>query len=192
MMKIPEDHNPFSPVLSPHYESHRVLPGSDVEFSMPPMDMALLELEEATGESLDSTLEEMSLVLSGRMRDEKRLTSSERQLRRQQELIALIQRLRDQDGGFSTFLVASSEENSQALEGLRRIFTIAQHLASTALDEKRKKALNAQLAQLLEENANETTLFGLMELGTVSKAVLAPIGRLFQRAMDEPDISLSE
>ncbi|NLS43834.1 hypothetical protein EXD76_06820 [BEV proteobacterium] len=31
-----------------------------------------------------------------------------------------------------------------------------------------------------------------MELGTVSKAVLAPVGRLFQRAMDEQDISLSE
>lgn len=192
MMKMPEDHNPVSAVLTPHYESHRVQPVRNVEFNLPPMDMALLELEEAAGESLDSTLEEMSLVLSGRMRDDKRLASSEKQLRRQQELIALIQRLREQDGGLPTFLAASTEENSEALEGLRRIFTIAQHLASTALDEKRKKALNAQLAQLIEENACETSLFGLMELGTVSKAVLAPIGRLFQRAMDEQDVSLSE
>lgn len=156
------------------------------------MDMALLELEEAAGESLDSTLEEMGMVLSGRMRDEKRLASSERQLRRQQELIALIQRLREQEGDLPAFLASSSEDNSVELEGLRRIFTMTQHLASAALDEKRRKALNAQLAQLMEENEWETALFGMLELGTVSKTVLAPIGRLFQRTMDEQDISLSE
>lgn len=192
MMKMPEGHSSVSAALSLHDESHQTLPLRNIECSLPPMDMALLELEETVGESLDSTLEQMSLVLSGRMRDEKRLASSARQLRRQQELIALVQRLREQDGGFPTFLTASSEENSEVLEGLRRIFTITQHLASTALDEKRKKALNAQLAQLIEENAYETALFGLMELGTVSKAVLAPIGRLFQRAMDEQDTSLAE
>ncbi|MCW2482842.1 hypothetical protein J5224_27620, partial [Candidatus Symbiopectobacterium sp. NZEC135] len=188
-MKMPEYQNLAGQALSTNNDPHQAHSLPRNEYNLPLTDMAL---EEIADESLDSTLAEMSLLLSGRMRDEKRLASSERQLRRQQELIALMQRLHEQEGGLPTFLASSAENNSEALEGLRRIFTIAQHLASTALDEKRKKALNAQLAQLIEENAYETALFGLMELGTVSKAVLAPIGRLFQRAMDEQDISLAE
>lgn len=192
MMKMPEYQNLAREVLSPHNESHQAGTLQRAEFSMPPMDMALLELEETVGESLDSTLEEMGMVLSGRMRDEKRLASSERQLRRQQELIALMQRLREQEGDLPAFLSSSAGDNNEDMEGLRRIFTLAQHLSSTTLDQKRRKALNAQLAQLIEENEWEIALFGMLELGTVSKAVLAPIGRLFQRAMDEQEISLSE
>lgn len=45
---------------------------------------------------------------------------------------------------------------------------------------------------LMEEGGWEIALFGMLELGQVDKGVLTQINRLFQRAMDEEEVTLAE
>lgn len=183
---------PVAPLMVPaHADAPAHASVSHPDNGMSPMDLALLELEETAGETLYATLEEMGMAMAGRLRDSQRLEPSERQWRRQQALLALVRRLCERDGQLP-FLSRAAGLESTALDSVRHIFSAALRLANGALDRNKKTALQAELAGLMEEEGWEVTLFGLIELGTLDKTELAPIGRLFQQAMDEQAVSLAE
>lgn len=153
---------------------------------MPLQQMALLELEQTSSNALSETLEEMGMALAGRVLGRKNLGSAGRQARKQQALIKL-----QQAGGVARVL-AMAPRDRQALEIARQIVILSSRLAQDALSQRRKQALSAKLAALMEQHGWETTLFAMMEGGEVDPASLRPITRLMQQALDEPEVSLTE
>ena len=152
-----------------------------------PMDMALLELQEASGSALTETLEEIGMVLSGRLRDYQRADMKERQELRQQALLKMVQRMQQQGD------MPPQMQQQNAIQNIgQQILSVAAQLVADDIGRKKKKALSDQLSMLMEEGGWEIALFGMLELGQVDKGVLTQINRLFQRAMDEEEVTLAE
>ncbi|WP_145558806.1 SepL/TyeA/HrpJ family type III secretion system gatekeeper [Yersinia mollaretii] len=156
------------------------------ENTVSPMDMALLELQETSGSALTETLEDMGIALSGRLRDYPRACMKERQELRQQSLLTMIQRMQQQGD-----MPQQMQQNASQNIG-QQILSVAAQLVADDIGRKKKKALSDKLSKLMEEGGWEIALFGMLELGQVDKGVLTQINRLFQRAMDEEEVTLAE
>lgn len=153
-----------------------------------PMELALLELQETAGSALSETLQDMGMVLGGRLRDFRPTDTEERQLLRQQALLKMVERMQQQEGGLNAQL--TQQENSSSLG--QQLLSIAALLVTEALDRKKRKKLSDHLSELMEQEGWEIALFGMLELGHVDKGALAQMNRLFQQAMDEDNVSLSD
>lgn len=154
-------------------------------------ERALIELEQTSSNAMSETLEEMGMALAGRVLGRKDRGSADRLARKQQALIRLVQSSNEPGSGMARVL-AMAPQDHQALEMARQIATLSSYLTQDALSQRRKKALSAKLAALMEQHGWETTLFAMMEMGQVSPATLRPITRLLQQALDEPEVSLTE
>lgn len=153
-----------------------------------PMELALIEMQEASGNAMLETLEYMGMVMSGRLKDLQQTHSTEQMEQRQKALLRMVQRMQEHNGGINAQL--APQNNSQHL-GQQLLGVVAQILAEKSQSKKRR-TLNDKLAELMAQEGWEISLFGLLELGHVDKGALAQINRLFQKAMDEDDVSLSE
>ncbi|CRL45294.1 HrpJ-like domain protein [Sodalis glossinidius str. 'morsitans'] len=154
-------------------------------------EMALLELEQTSSNALSETLEDMGMALAGRLLGRKDRGSADRQTRKQKALIKLVQNSWEPGGGLA-LLLAMAPQECQALEIARQIATLSSYLAQDALSQRRKQALSAKLAALMEQHGWETTLFAMLEMAQVDPATLRPITHLLQQALDEPEVSLTE
>lgn len=159
-----------------------------VEDAPSPMAQALIELEETSGSALIETLEDMGMVLSGRLKDLQQADHKERLEQRQQALLRMVQRMQEQAGGIPAQL---TQPHSGSPLG-QQLLGVAALLLAEKPNSKRRKALSDKLAELMSEQGWEISLFGMLELGQVSKGALAQINRLFQQAMDEEVASLAE
>jgi type III secretion system TyeA family effector delivery regulator len=163
-------------------------PKVQAENTFSPMNIALQELQEASGSALTETLEEMGMVLGGRLRDYQKGGLKEREELRLQALLKMVQRMQQQEGGISPQLM--QKDSNQNIG--QQILSVASLLTADGVEGKKRKTLNQQLAELMEQEGWEIALFGMLELGSVNKAVLTQINRLFQQAMDEEAVSLAE
>lgn len=163
-------------------------PQVQVEEAPSPMAQALIELEETSGSALIETLENMGMALSGRLKDFSQADLKERLEQRQQALLRMVQRMQEQAGGIPAQLTQS---HSGSLLG-QQLLCVAALLLAEKPNSKRRRALSDKLAELMGEKDWEISLFGMLELGQVSKGALAQINRLFQQAMDEEVASLAE
>jgi len=177
-MKITETLPPVTSHVPPH----------QAENNISPMDMAILELQEASGGALTETLEDMGMVLGGRLRDEQNVVLRDRQALRQHALLKMIQRMQQQEGG----IPAAWVEDGTGQHLGQQILSVTTLLAACMADHNKRKTLSARLAALMEEEGWEAALFGMLELGTVDKSAFVPLMRLFRQAMDEETVSLSE
>lgn len=153
-----------------------------------PMQMVLQELEETSGGALFATLEEMSMVLGSRMRDDKNLLKEQTIERKRQALITLLAQMQQREGAVQRYLNAQSGTHENA--NVQRILSVALLLATSGLSRSERKKLTTILDELLQQDGWEVELFGMIELGSVNSAELAPLKRLFQQAMDEETASL--
>ncbi|HAT3808732.1 TPA: TyeA family type III secretion system gatekeeper subunit [Morganella morganii] len=151
-----------------------------------PMAQALIELEETLGCALTETLEDMGMSLSGQLKDFQRAECRDRQKQRLDALLRMVQRMQEQAGG----IPAQLTQYSDSLPG-QQLLGIAALLLAEKADRKKRKALSDKLAELMSQQGWEISLFGMLELGQVSKGTLAQINRLFQQAMDEEVASLA-
>lgn len=163
-------------------------PQVQVEDAPSPMAQALIELEETSGSALIETLEDMGMALSGRLKDLQQADLKERLEQRQQALLRMVQRMQEQAGGIPAQL---TQPHSGSPLG-QQLLGVAALLLAEKPNSKRRKALSEKLAELMSEQGWEISLFGMLELGQVSKGALAQINRLFQQAMDEEVASLAE
>ncbi|KML18213.1 type III secretion system protein SsaL [Leclercia adecarboxylata] len=159
-----------------------------VEDAPSPMAQALIELEETSGSALIETLEDMGMALSGRLKDFQQTDLKERLEQRQQALLRMVQRMQEQAGGIPAQL---TEQYTGSPLG-RQLLGVATLLLAEKPNSKRRKELSDKLAELMGEEGWEISLFGMLELGQVSKGTLSQINRLFQQAMDEEVASLAE
>ncbi|MFC7506695.1 TyeA family type III secretion system gatekeeper subunit [Pantoea stewartii] len=159
-----------------------------VEDAPSPMTQALIELEETSGSALIATLEDMGMALSGRFKDLQQADLKERLEQRQQALLRMVQRMQEQADGIPTQLTQPHSGSSLG----QQLLGVAVLLLAEKPNSKRRKALSEKLAELMSEQGWEISLFGMLELGQVSKGALAQINRLFQQAMDEEVTSLAE
>lgn len=172
---------------SMNHEMLHSTPPVHIENTVSPMNMALLELQETAGSALTETLEEMGMVLSGRLRDYQRGDMKERQELRQQALLKMVQRMQQQGD------MPPQMQQQDASQNIgQQILSVAAQLVAEGIERKQKKALSEQLSKLMEEDGWEIALFGMLELGKVDKGVLTQINRLFQQAMREDEVTLSE
>ncbi|ARF52289.1 TyeA family type III secretion system gatekeeper subunit [Pantoea stewartii] len=163
-------------------------PQVQVEDAPSPMTQALIELEETSGSALIATLEDMGMALSGRFKDLQQADLKERLEQRQQALLRMVQRMQEQADGIPTQLTQPHSGSSLG----QQLLGVAVLLLAEKPNSKRRKALSEKLAELMSEQGWEISLFGMLELGQVSKGALAQINRLFQQAMDEEVTSLAE
>lgn len=159
-----------------------------VENAPSPMAQALIELEETSGSALIETLENMGMALSGRLKDFQQANLKERLEQRQQAFLRMVQRMQEQTGGIPAQL---TQQQSGSLLG-QHLLSVGALLLAEKPNSKRRRALSDKLAELMSEQGWEISLFGMLELGQVSKSALAQINRLFQQAMDEDVASLAE
>lgn len=153
-----------------------------------PMTQALIELEETLGSALIETLEDMGMALSGRLKDFQHADLKEILDQRQLALLRMVQRMQEQAGGIPAQL---TQQYSGSPLG-QQLLGVAALLLAERPNSKRRKALSDKLAELMNEQGWEISLFGMLELGRVDKGALAQINRLFQQAMDEEVASLAE
>jgi len=152
-----------------------------------PGALALIELQETSGSALTETLEELGMVLSGRLKAYQRTDEQTQQIQRQQALLRLVQRMQ-QDGTLPRQML--QQENN--LSSGQSLLSVAAALAVETTGSQQRKRLSDRLTELMSEEGWEISLFGLLELGTVNKKVLAQINRLFQQSMNEETVSVSE
>lgn len=171
-----------------NHETSQHLGQTQAENAVSPMDLALLELQEASGSALIETLADMGMALGGRLKDYQQTDIKQRQVLRQQALLKMVLRMQQQEGGIPSQLVQQAPSQNMG----QRLLQVATLLVANGTDRKKRKTLSDQLAELMEQEGWEVELFGMLELGHVDKGVLAQINRLFQQAMDEEAVSLSE
>jgi len=160
------------------------------ENSISPMNMALEELQEAMGSAMTETLESMGMVLGGRLREYLQVDAKEQQELRQQALLKMVQRMQQQEGGISPQQLKA--QGSTPSIG-QQILILATLLTSEGVERKKRMLLSQQLAELMSQEGWEIDLFGTLELGSVvNKRVFVQINRLFQQAMNEEAVSLTE
>lgn len=150
-----------------------------------PMAQALIELEETFGCALTETLGDIGMSLSGQLKDFQRAELRDRQ-KQQDALLRMVQRMQEQAGG----IPAQLTQYSGSFPG-QQLLVIAMLLLAEKTDRKKRKILSDKLAELMSQEGWEISLFGMLELGQVSKGTLAQINRLFQQAMDEEVASLA-
>lgn len=163
-------------------------PQVQVEGAPSPMVQALIEFEATSGSAFIETLEDMGMALSGRLKDFQQTDLKERLEQRQQALLRMVQRMQEKAGGIPAQL---TQQHPSSPLG-QQLLGIAALLLAEKPNSKKRKALTDKLAELMSEQGWEISLFGMLELGPVSKGALAQINRLFQQAMDEDVASLAE
>lgn len=163
-------------------------PQVQVENAPSPMAQALIELEENADSALIETLEDMGMALSGRLKNFQQADIEERLDQRQQALLRMVQRMQEQAGGIPAQL---TQQHSDSLLG-QQLLGVAALLLAEKTNSKRRRALSNKLTELMSEQGWEISMFGMLELGQVSKGALAQINRIFQQAMDEEVVSLAE
>lgn len=163
-------------------------PQVHVEDVPSPMAQALIELEETSGSALIETLEDMGMALSGRLKDFQQADLTERLEQRKQALLRMVQQMQQQAGGIPAQLIQPHFGSPLG----QQLLGVAALLLAEKPNSKRRKVLSDKLAELMNKQGWEISLFGMLELEQVSKAVLEQINRLFQQAMDEEVASLAE
>lgn len=156
-----------------------------------PAMLAMQELQETAGSAIYETLEEMGMVLSGKLWKEKNQTGVETQERRQQALLRLVKQMQENTG---TVVCLSSAQNSDCpeLQSARQILAISIALTASGITRKKKRALKSRLDALTTEEGWELAVFSLIELNTVNASMLASLKHLMQQALDEDEMSLSQ
>lgn len=163
-------------------------PAMDEKRLASPQNQALEELEEITEDSaLYETLEDISLALSGKLRE--RDKAAEAQQRKRQILLDMMSHLEEGEGGA---LSSTFSEEAETMSLGRQILASSMLLAGKKLSEKKRQELISLLDELMENMGWEVDLFGLIELGKIDKPAFSAIKKLFSQAMDEENVSLAE
>lgn len=152
-----------------------------------PMMLVMQELQESLGSALSETLEEMSMVMSGRLRENRNLWQRKEQLYRRQSLISLINTLSEEQ---QQACMRKAEESDQPEEYHRvaQLLAVASRLREDeALSEKKRLALERLLDELMTNKGWEVSLFGMLSLTSLDRAVLAQIKQLLQQVSDDDD-----
>jgi len=148
---------------------------------------ALLEFE-SMDEASDQTLEEISMVLSGRRRDTRRKMPRDYQSRRGERLIALFRRMQKEGGSDRIFGQQYSDAPDVRTAG--QIIALAGSLAELP-DSPRRRALREKMLMLMDEEGWEAALFGMLEMDNIDPETLCSMQRVFAQARDGDDVSLS-
>lgn len=164
---------------------------SDTNATLSPLAQAMLELEETSGAALNETLEEISMVLSGKLREMKNGNTTDHLQRRRRVLVEMLSAV-DLPPLAERFNAQQEGNELAEFNTSRTILALTAQLISSGLSPDQRKAKRKQLDDLLAQGGWEIELFGVLELDSLPPSSLEPLKRLFQQTLDEEAISLSE
>lgn len=164
------------------------------------MELASIELSEVRQTALEETMEEIGLSLGSRLKDQKSVEAEERNQRRQQLLVKLINQL---SGGADSLLpkhipfdmeisLLARQLSQGGLSIGQQILLLAAMMAYSKNNPLRRRSLSQLLAPLLENGGWEIELFGLLELGSQESRELGAIKQLFAQSIEQSELSVAE